>query len=146
VEFLELIQIRAWAKEHGLECGPNSEVRRTGHERAASGEFVARLGHWDECLVWVKEWGVFPSGEDWPAFYSWRGAQNERRSLDKAPGHRFVRDEIEKLTQLVTLIMENAWDADVLCSRAGNANRLWGTISHNEICEIFALEKLVARS
>jgi hypothetical protein len=52
----------------------------------------------DECLVWVTAWGIWGSGEDWPAFYAWRGAQNEQRSLEKAPGHRFVPEEIEKLT------------------------------------------------
>jgi hypothetical protein len=62
---------------------------------------------------------VWPSSEDWPAFYAWRGALGERRSLEKAPAHRFVSGEVELLGELLTLAMENAWDADVARWTAG---------------------------
>ena len=156
MECLELNQICAWAEERGLKrsdgfevCLPElpsrhwrtyAEGRRTGHERAAADDFIARLGRWDECLVWVRSWSVWPSGENWPEFYTWRGAQEERRSLEIAPGHRFVGDEVDRLAELVTLVMENAWDADVLCSRHGRADEVRGTISHDEWCEVFALQ------
>jgi len=49
-----------------------------------------------------------------------------------APGHRFDKDEVAQLTLLLELVMNNAWDADVLCSRDGNARRLRAKISHDE--------------
>jgi hypothetical protein len=52
--------------------------------------------------------------------------------LDAAPGHRFDKDEVAQLTRLLELVMNNAWDADVLCSRDGNARRLRAKISHDE--------------
>jgi hypothetical protein len=152
MEFLEDNQICEWAEEHGLTRGEGFDVnlpalpslerrdyangRRSGHERAAAEDLVKTLGAWDECLVWVKSWGVWPSGEDWPRFYAWRGALGERRSLEVTPGHRLVRDEAVLLAQLVTLIMENAWDAEILCSRNGRATDTRGKISHDEWYEV----------
>jgi hypothetical protein len=86
--------------------------------------------------VWIRSWGVWPSGENWPQFYAWRGALGERRSLDTAPGHCFERGEDQLLVQLLTLIMQNAWDADVLCARAGRADEVFARISHDEWYEI----------
>jgi hypothetical protein len=152
MEFLEENQICAWAEDHGLARGEGFEVRlpdppslyrreyangrRSGHEQIAADDLIKGLGPWDECLVWVKAWGVWPSSEDWPRFYTWRGAVGERRSLEVAPGHRFARNEATLFAQLLALIMENAWDADILCSRGGRADDTRGKISHDEWYEI----------
>jgi hypothetical protein len=91
---------------------------------------------WDECVVWIRNWGIWPSSEDWPRYYAWRGGLGECRSLQVAPGHRFELAEQDLLTELVARIMENGWDADVLCSRSGRADRLRGKICHDEWYEI----------
>ena len=75
---------------------------------------VRAIGRWDECLLWIQTWGVWPSGEDWPAYYALRGDQGERRSLDTAPGHLFETGEHALFSHFVTLVMENAWDADII--------------------------------
>ena len=149
VEFLEDNEICQWANMRGLPCEsasgftvqlPDIEAgapiayaagRRSGREAAAARDLVRSLGEWDECLAWIRRWGVWPSSEDWPAFYAWR-------ALDKAPGHRFDRHERPLLIELVTLMMENAWDADVLCCRRGRADGLRAKISHDEWYQIFA--------
>jgi hypothetical protein len=155
MEFLEENQICAWAEKHGLSRGGGSSVhlpdlpavyrreyasgRRSGREMAAAEDLVTSLGAWDECLVWITLWGVWPSGEDWPKFDGWRGALGERRSLKRAPGHRFGSSDSALLTHLVALIMENAWDADILCSLHGRADGLRGKISHDEWYELLAM-------
>jgi hypothetical protein len=111
--------------------------RKSGQEGTAVADLIHGLGPWDECLVCVTLWGVWASGEDWPQFYAWRGRLGERRSLDVAPGHRFVRDETALLGELLTLIMENAWDADILCAEGGTATRTRAKISHDEWYETF---------
>ena len=152
MEFLEDNQICKWAEEHGLVRGDAFEVRlpelpskhraayadgrHSGREGAAVEELIAGLGSWDECLVWIRLWGVWASGEDWPQFYTWRGGLGERRSLETAPGHRFDRSETLLLAALLKLIMENAWDADVLCSVQGRADKVRGIISHDEWFEL----------
>lgn len=152
MKFLEDNEIAQWAEERGLPRGagfdvelPELEPRRTREyaqgrrpdlEPAAARDLVAHLGAWDECLVWITLSGVWPSGEDWPEFYAWRGARGERRDLHKAPGHLFEPTEIALLTGLIELIMKNAWDAHVLCSRSRRADAFRAKISHNEWYEI----------
>ena len=154
MEFLEENQICQWAEQHRLAIGEHSTVRlpelpsqyrgtyadgrRSGREGVAAKDLIAHLGAWDECVVWITLWGVWRSGENWPRFYAWRGNLGERRSLDVAAGHWFDRADIFLLTELLTLVMENAWDADVLCSRHGRADALRGKISHDEWYEILA--------
>jgi hypothetical protein len=156
MDFLEDNEICGWAEERGLPRGERFEVRlpdlpsryrseyangrRSGREGAAAEELVARLGPWDECLVRITLWGVWASGEDWPQFYAWRGALGERRSLETAFGHRFDPGEKRLLVELITLIMENAWDADILCSVRGRADTVRGAISHDEWFEVFGVD------
>ncbi len=152
MDFLEDNEICEWAKERGLPCGAGFKLQlpelesqprkdyanghRSGREGAAARDLNASLGSWDECLVCITAWGVWPSGEDWPQFYAWRGARGERRSLDVAPGHRFDSGEFDLLAELLELIMTNAWDAHILCSRNGRADRLRGMICHDEWYQI----------
>ena len=89
-------------------------------------------------MVWIRGWGIWPSGEDWPEFYAWRGARGERRSLEKAPGHRFDRGEENLLTELLTLVMQNAWDAEVVCAISGRMKGVFGRVSHDEWYEMRA--------
>jgi hypothetical protein len=152
VEFLEENQICEWAENRGLRCGEGFAIhlpaleahppktyargRHSGLEADAADELLTGLGAWDECLVWIRLWEVWPSGEDWPEYYAWRGALGERRSLNVAPGHRFERSERALLSQLLELVMRNAWDADVLCARDGRADQLRAKISHDEWYQI----------
>ena len=154
MDFLEHNEICAWATERGLQCGAGfklqlpefeSQARKTyanghrsGREGAAARDLIESLGLWDECLVCITAWGVWPSGEDWPQFYAWRGALGERRSLDVAPGHRSDRGEFLLLAELLELIMTNAWDANILCSRNGRADGLRGIISHDEWYQVLS--------
>ena len=152
MQCLENNGISEWADRHGLRVGEAFEVvlpnlpavhraayahgERSGDEETAASDLVARLGSWSQCIVWIRQWGVWASGEDWPAFYGWRGRLNERRSLDIAPEHLFDSGEKRLLVQLLTLIMENAWDAHILCAVEGRADRVGARISHDEWFEI----------
>jgi hypothetical protein len=49
--------------------GEYAHGRRSGEEAAAAEDLVTRLGEWDECLVVITLWNVWPSSEDWPTFY-----------------------------------------------------------------------------
>ena len=158
MEFLEDNQICAWGAERGLQRGDGLAIqlpeldphppkvyahgRRSGLEAEAARDIVFSLGMWDECLVWVTLWGVWPSGEDWPEFYAWRGSLGECRSINIAPGHRFDYGERPLLTQLLELVMKNAWDADILCSRSGRADQLRAKISHDEWYQILGSETM----
>lgn len=119
---------------------------RSGQEGAIAAAGVRALRPWDECLVWITGWGVWPSGENWPEFYAWRGHHGERRSLDAAPGHRFLADEARELTVLLQLVLENAWDATVVpaSNRAAMDQRV--VVSHDEWIELRSQEPVEFRA
>jgi len=109
-----------------------AEGTRSGREPAVAAAAVRALGAWDECLLWVTEWGVWPSTEDWPQFYSWRGGHSERRSLEAAPGHLFGAGEARELETLLRFVLENGWDATALPALGGTATDRRVVTSHDE--------------
>jgi hypothetical protein len=117
-----------------------AEGQRSGREPANAAAAVIALAAWDECLVWVTEWGVWPSGEDWPRFYAWRGAHGERRSLGAAPGHLFGAGEIADLENLLTQILENGWDATLLPALGGAVTDRRVVTSHDEWIDVRSRE------
>jgi hypothetical protein len=152
LRFLELNEIEEWCGEHGIEVadtGPCPDPhlshlarvtyasgQRSGREAAVARVCVQALGEWDECLLWITLTGVWPSGEDWPAYYAMRGERGERRALDVAPGHAFRPGETEPLTQFLTAVMENGWDAYVLPVRWDGETAVRLRISHDEYVEL----------
>ena len=90
MRFLELNEIAQWCSEHGIAVGDNwkpthpsstrvvhrivyADGRRSGREQASAAECVGQLGQWSGCLLFVLQWGVWSSTEDWPAYYAARG-------------------------------------------------------------------------
>jgi hypothetical protein len=109
---------------------------RSGREPALAADAVHALGEWDECLLWVTEWGVWPSGEDWPRYYAARGALGERRSLESAPAQLFAPSERALLIEFLTQAMENGWDAWVLPASDDRPTGRRLRISHDEWLEL----------
>ena len=152
MEFIEDNQIREWCAERGIPCDDEGkpppeysivESKLFGHaaeprgqESAIAAWCVQALGRWDECLLWITLWGVWPSSEDWPTYYAARGMQGERRSIGVAPGHLFARGEEDLLTQFVELTLLNAWNAHVVPVSGGIPTRRRLLISHDEYIEI----------
>ena len=156
MDFLENDGIRDWCIERGFALGPKSELiidpaervlecRGYGQQADPEGQeveiaewSVGNLKDWDECLLWVTSWGVWPSSENWPGYYKARGDQGERRSLEIAPGHLFTAVESELLKHFLRLVLENAWDAHVLPARGGRGSGTHALVSHDEWVEIRA--------
>lgn len=125
MRFLALNEVSAWCAERGIALADGgrpspdpalsyrtreryAQGRRSGREAAVAAACVHALGVWEECLLWVVGWGVWPSSEDWPRYYAARGARGERRSLHEAPGHWFGPDEGAALTEFLTLAWRTA--------------------------------------
>ena len=152
MEFLELNEVAEWARERGLVIGEYFRVilpelphrarlvyahgQRSGLEGAAAQSCIRACIGWKQCLLVATEWGIWPSSEDWPRFYAWRGARDERRSLEKAPGHLFGAEESDELCALLTQVLEYAWDASLLFDIAGSATTTIAKISHDEWLEV----------
>jgi hypothetical protein len=154
MRFLQINEVWAWCAEHGvhLESGdsrPESDPaftnrkrvqyaagRRSGREAAFAKACIQTFGEWDECLLWVTLWGVWPSGEDWPRYYDARGRRGMPLSLRDAPGHWFGPGEKSDLLEFLTMVLEFAWDAYILPVHAGSGNGMRVEISHDEWLEV----------
>lgn len=155
MRFLEAIEIEEWCAGHGLHLdsrtglAPNpslvysgrstfAEGRRSARESSVASACIQALGNWTECLLWITQWGVWPSGEDWPAYYALRGAQSERRSLSKAPGHLFADGETVLAETYLTQVLENAWDAWLLPAAPSSAEWVRVHVSHDEFIDLYS--------
>jgi hypothetical protein len=154
MRFLEDGEVELWCAEHRLTLTEN-EARLapdprlahsarmvyatgtpSGREPAVAASARASLRAWDECLLWITLTGVWPSTENWPAFYALRGEENERRALYIAPGHVFDASEGAKLQRFLSVVMECAWDAWVLPSQQNRPMEGRLRVSHDEWLEL----------
>ena len=153
MRFFEINELWSWCEERGIavedSARPSPDARlthqarvfyadgnRSGREPAVAAACMQALGEWDECLLWVTLVGVWPSTEDWPRYYLARAQNDERRSLDVAPGHWFQRIERDALLGFLTQTMENGWDAYVLPASNGAAANRRLRVSHDEWAEL----------
>ena len=149
MRFLEDDEVRKWCSERGITLGERDRVRLDGtttvldrpfgqrvtpegQEADVAAAAIAELGAWDECLLWVTLWSVWPSAEDWPAYYQLRGEQGERRSIGIARGHLFERGEEDLLFRFLEMILLNGWDAFVIAASSETATGRVIVASHHE--------------
>jgi hypothetical protein len=85
-------------------------------------------------LVWVTEWGIWGSSENWHLYYKLRQSYGDLRLLHEAPGHLFLGHESEDLASFLEVAMFNGWGGYVL-TQANYANAFF---SHDEYIDFFA--------
>jgi hypothetical protein len=84
------------------------------------------------CLLWVTDWGIFPSNENLHAYYRFRQSYGDSRLLHEAPGHLcldYERPEVVTLTHFCILF---GWDVHLIPT-GGYAR---GFVSHDEFVEL----------
>jgi hypothetical protein len=83
-------------------------------------------------LVWVTEWGVFPSSQNLHLYYRFKQAYGDLRLLHEAPGHLCLDFEAAEVTTLVYLAILFGWDAHLIPT-AGYARAF---VYHHDWAEI----------
>ncbi|MEI9813581.1 MAG: hypothetical protein WDO18_13455 [Acidobacteriota bacterium] len=85
-------------------------------------------------LLWLTEWSVWPSSENWHLYYKLRQSYVDHRLLHEAPGHLFLEHENEDLASFLQVAMLNGWGGYVL-TQADYVNVFF---SHDEYIDFFA--------
>lgn len=85
-------------------------------------------------LLWITEWGIWPSSENWHFYYKLRETYGDKRLLAEAPGHLFLEHETEDLASFMQIAMLNGWGGHVL-TQADYVNAFF---SHDEYIDFFA--------
>ena len=96
------------------------------------------MGTWDECLLWITEAGVFPSHENWPAYYALRGEDGELMSLWDKPGHQFTWKERGRFCRYLETVVNNLWDALILPATHGQPESLRLKTSHHACVDLWS--------
>jgi hypothetical protein len=65
-------------------------------------------------LLWITEWGIWPSSENWHLYYRLRQSYADHRLLHDAPGHLFLEQESEDLASFLQVALLNGWGGYVL--------------------------------
>ena len=84
-------------------------------------------------LLWVTEWGIWPSSENWQLYYKLRQTYGDHQLLQDAPGHLFLEYEAEDLSTFLQLGMLSGWDGYILTG----ANHVNAFFSHDQYIDFF---------
>ena len=85
-------------------------------------------------LLWITEWGIWPSNENWHLYYKRRQSYFDQHLLHEAPGHLCLEHETEDLASFLQVAMHNGWGGYVL-TQADYANAFF---SHDEFIDFFS--------
>ena len=95
---------------------------------------AAALTYRMPALLWITEWSIWPSSENWHLYYKLRQTYGDPRLLHEAPGHFFLEHEVEDLASFLQMAMLNGWGGYVL-TQADYVNAFF---SHDEYIDFFA--------
>jgi hypothetical protein len=85
-------------------------------------------------LLWITEWGIWPSSENWHIYYKLRQSYADHRLLHEAPGHLFLEHESEDLASFLQLAILNGWGGYFL----SGSNHINAFFSHDEYIDFYA--------
>lgn len=139
-------EVRSWLDERALIDGEGKFATRTGAAtfRIASPPDPGRRVHLSRTLthflradhgglIWIDEYGMWPSSENRSIFRSVRMSFGERRPLEMAPGQLFGAGDEDYIEALLALILLFSWGAIAVQS----TRRLVLRISHDEYVDIY---------
>ncbi len=101
---------------------------------AMSHRIASRLTQRMPSLLWITEWSIWPSSENWHLYYKLRQSYGDRSLLHETPGHLFLGHESEDLASFLQLCMLNGWGGYILT----HANYVNAFFSHDEYFDFYA--------
>jgi hypothetical protein len=119
---------------------PDACIERIGYPKEPYQYFF--IAHWiaasltlrKPALLWITEWSIWPSSENWHLYYKLRQTYADYRLLHEAPGHLFLDHEVEDLASFLQIAMLNGWGGYVL----GEVDYMNAFFSHDEYIDFFA--------
>ena len=84
-------------------------------------------------LLWITEWGIWSSSENWHLYDLLRKSHAEHRLLAEAPGHLFLDYETADLASFLQVSIMNGWGGYLL-TEAGYLNAFF---SHDEYMDFY---------
>lgn len=127
MKFISKIEAENWCKSNGIPLDERSlpqvekkqlnsfEIPKdSGQKIAMARKHYEQFRNEKEILIWVTDWGIWPSSECMHIFERFRISYGEKRNLIEAPTHIFNQTEFEDALSLLTLTALFSWDCYVL--------------------------------
>jgi hypothetical protein len=130
MKLLTADESRDWALQHGFPINQSfghpiaSEVRPQllflmpsdagARVALARGLWQRAAAESTESLLWVTDWGVWPSGEHPPLAEAVRRGVGADRPLHEGPGHLFAEGQEDAALSILTLSVLFLWDCWLL--------------------------------
>ena len=109
----------------------------SGHKTALSRVIASFFENDDEALLWIHEFGIWPSSEDWHLFEALRQSLGEQSTLSDKPGHLFSSSDLTAVRSLVALVLYFIWGAILYSPATG----LVVKISHDEFLSVYVRDR-----
>jgi len=109
----------------------------SGKKTALSKVIASFCDATDEALLWINEFGIWPSSEDRHLFEGFRRSLGEDRPLHEKPGHLFSGEDLDAVGSLLALVLYFCWGAVFISTARGVVI----TISHDEIIDVFVKDQ-----
>ncbi len=126
MQYLTKGECQTWTAAHQIAIGANglperypsaagSAVRFALPESPAQLNWLCRfvsasLEPRQMCLLWVSEFGTFPSSENLHLYYRLRQSYGDQGLLDKSPGHLFMPYEGADFASFLQVGIINGWE------------------------------------
>jgi hypothetical protein len=127
-------------KRRNPDAVPDAPVERIDYPSEPYRVFyVARwiatsLAHQRPALLWITEWGIWPSSENWHLYYKLRQSYSDQQLLHEAPGQLFLELETEDLASFLQVAMLSGWGGYLLT----DLNYVNAFFSHDEYIDFFS--------
>jgi len=106
----------------------------SGRKTALSRTLASLFGEQQEALLWINEFGIWPSSEDRHLFAGFRRSLGDQSPLPEKPGHIFSTDDLDTVGSLLAMVLYFCWGAIVVSGTGGVLVR----IVHDEQIHIYA--------
>jgi hypothetical protein len=130
------IEQRIRDMSNGLpQWGSGYKIHPDSGAKTALARFLSSLFMWrptSEAVIYISEWGVWPSSENFELFDPYRLSKGEARSLSDASVHVFDSADVESFVSILCMILYFVWDAEIFDAEG----KCLITISHDEWLEI----------
>lgn len=133
MRFLTLAECKQFAEEAGLtqeeiatasrDIAMPSAVRVSIDSERHRAFFIAKaavqlLGEFESALMWVTDFGIWPSSENRHLYGRLRHALGDSGTLNTTPGHLFLRHEFDDFITFVHLALEFGWGMNIVTKPA----------------------------
>jgi len=105
----------------------------TGRKTNLARVLVDSFGRTKDGLLWINEYGIWPSSENRLIFYALRRLIGEERPLEDAPGHVFRAEDADLLSALLAVAFYFSWGALLVRGDLG----LIARISHDDHVDFY---------